>query len=173
MRQIQNDGNMRANIWKYLTFYTFGNIVILDQIQYILRGSECMKKKLQKLLWAAIILLLFYVLAGWKMLVARRIEMLEIPEGSEIVYPTKIWISDVYWIHIKGEKVIKCDMDYKAAKEYIEEHNSERALKNIDVYPYGGMSDIAIYEAEFDEMFWQQPDQDNYITISYLRKVFE
>ena len=140
-----------------------------------------MKRKPQKLVWAVVILLLFCVLAGCKMLVirhidmlvARRIDMLEIPEGSEIVYPTKTRISDVYWIHIKGEKVIKCDMDYKAVKEYIDEHNSERALKNIDVYPYGGMSDIAIYEAEFDEMFWQQPDQDNYITISYLRKVFE
>ena len=66
-----------------------------------------------------------------------------------------------------GIKVIKCDIGYEAAKEYIEEHNSVKALKDIRIYPYGGMSDTAIYDSQFDETFWQQPDRDDYITISY------
>jgi hypothetical protein len=41
----------------------------------------------------------------------------------------------------------------------------------IDIYPYGGMSDIAIYDSEFDDEFWERSDQDNYIVISYFRKI--
>ena len=95
---------------------------------------------------------------------------LELPKGWKTVYQTKIWISDVYWLHIKGEKVIKCDIGYEAAKEYIEEHNSAEELKDIRIDPYGGMSDTAIYDSQFDETFWQQPDRDDYIIISYFKK---
>lgn len=129
-----------------------------------------MKRIPQKIFWTVVVFLLFYIFAGWKIPIIRRMEALKLPEGCKTIYNTKIWISDVYWLHIKGEKVIKCDMGYEAVKTYIEEHNSEEALKNIDIYPYGGMSDIAIYDSQNDEMFWQQPDRDNYITISYFRK---
>lgn len=129
-----------------------------------------MKKILQIIFCIVVVLLLFYIFAGWKIPIVWRMETLKLPEGCKTVYKTKIWISDVYWLHIKGEKVIKCDMGYEAVKTYIEEHNSEEALKCIDIYPYGGMSDIAIYDSQNDEAFWQQPDRDNYITISYFRK---
>lgn len=108
------------------------------------------------------------ILLGWKIPITVKIETLNLPNGCETVYPTKVWISDVYWLHIKGEKVIKCSLGYEAAKEYIETYNSSSKLKNIDIDPYGGMSDIAIYDAEFDEDFWKQPDQDNYIKIDYF-----
>lgn len=35
----------------------------------------------------------------------------------------------------------------------------------------GGMSDIAIYDSEFDDGFWEQPDQDNYVVIRFLKKI--
>ena len=98
-----------------------------------------------------------------------RIETLRLPKGCKTVYHTKIWISDVYWLHIDGEKVIKCDMGYEQTKAYIEEHNSQKVLEYIGIHPYGGFSDDAIYDSQYDEMFWQQPDQDNYIKISYFR----
>ena len=129
-----------------------------------------MKRTRQKIFLTVVVLLLFYIFAGWKIPIIWRVETLKLPEGCKTVYKTKIWISDVYWLHIKGEKVIKCDMGYEAVKTYIEEHNSEEALKYIDIYPYGGMSDIAIYDSQNDEAFWQQPDRDDYITISYFRK---
>ena len=130
-----------------------------------------MKRISKKLLWAMVAVFLFCILAGWKLPIVWRMETLKLPEGCETVYHTKIRISDVYWLHIKGEKVIKCNMGYEAAKAYIEEHNSEKVLKHIEIYPYGGMSDIAIYDSQNDEAFWQQPDRDNYITISYFRKL--
>ena len=88
-----------------------------------------MRGILRKIFLAVAAIILFYVMGGWKIPVLWRIESLELPKGWKTVYQTKIWISDVYWFHIKGEKVIKCDIGYEAAKEYIEEHNSAEELK--------------------------------------------
>jgi len=130
-----------------------------------------MQKRTRKLFLPVIVILLFYLLAGWKIPVVWRIETLKLPQGCKTVYHTKVRISDVYWLHTKGEKVIKCDdMSCEEVKAYIEKHNSEEVLRYIDVYSYGGMSDLAIYDSQNDKMFWQQPDRDNYITISYLKK---
>ena len=143
------------------------------------KGEIIMKTK--RKLWIPLVvifaIILLCVFIPWANLMtmcknAREcINTLNLPEGCETVYPTKAHVSDVYWWHIKAEKVIKCDMDYKAAKEYIETHNSEETLEYIDIYPYEGMSDIAIYDSEFDKEFWEQPDRDNYIVVSYFRKI--
>lgn len=130
-----------------------------------------MKRIIRKLFLAIVVIFFFYILVGWKILIACRMEMLKLPENCETVYHTKIWISDVYWLHIKGEKVIKCDMGYELAKLYIEENNSQEALEYINIYPYEGMSDNAIYDSQYDETFWQQPDRDHYIKIIYFRKL--
>lgn len=131
-----------------------------------------MKRRMFRKLLLLIVLLL-YILAGWKIPIVYCMETLKLPENYETVYHTKIRISDVYWLHIKGEKVIKCDMGYELAKLYIEENNSSEALKYINIYPYEGMSDIAIYDSQYDEIFWHQPDRDKYIRISYFRKLKE
>ena len=142
------------------------------------------KRKLWKPLAVIFVMIFFFIYIAWKdplllwvkelnSSVILRVENLNLPEDYETVYPTKAWISDVYWWHVKVEKVIKCNMGYEAAKEYIETHNSEDALEYIDIYPYGGMSDIAIYDSEFDKEFWEQPDRDNYIVVSYFRKILD
>lgn len=117
-----------------------------------------------------VLFIVFILLAGWKIPIILKIETLKLPPGCEMVYPSKVWISDVYWPHIKGEKVIKCDLGYEAAKEYIETHNSKSKLSNISIDSYGGMSDLAIYNSEFDDYFEEQPDKDNYIKIDYFLK---
>lgn len=117
-----------------------------------------------------VLFIVFILLAGWKIPIILKIETLKLPPGCETVYPAKVWISDVYWPHIKGEKVIECDLGYEAAKEYIETHNSKSKLSNISIDSYGGMSDLAIYNSEFDDYFEEQPDKDNYIKIDYFLK---
>lgn len=124
-------------------------------------------------IFLALALVAAYGLFGWKYRIVRKIERLELPAGCETVYPTQVHLSDVYWLHVKGEKVIKCGLGYEAAKEYIEAHNAPSLLKDIDIYEYAGMSDIAIYDSEFDKDFWKQPDRDYYIKISYFRKLSE
>ena len=128
------------------------------------------KRMLQKLFWIVLVIILFFIGIGWKIPIAWRIETLKLPKGYKTVYHTKVQLSDIYWLHTKAEKVIKCDMGYEATKTYIETHNSQKALKYIRIYPYGGMSDIAIYDSQYDETFWQSPDQESYIKIDYFRK---
>lgn len=128
------------------------------------------QRTLRRLFWVAGVLCLFWVLGGWKVPIVWQIETLRLPQECETVYRTKIRVSDVYWLHTKGEKVIQCEMGYEAVKAYVEEHNSETALEYIQIYPYEGMSDLAIYDSQYDEAFWQQPDQETYITISYFKK---
>lgn len=130
-----------------------------------------MKRRMsRKLLLLLVLIFLFYSLVGWKIPIIYRMEMLKLPENCGTVFHTKIQISDVYWLHTIGEKVIKSDMGYEAAKAYIEDCNSEEALKYICIYPYEGMSDISLYDSQCDETFWMQSDRDNYITIRYFRK---
>ena len=126
------------------------------------------KKYIHRLIVLAILL---FVLFGWRIQIILNIACLKLPKGCETIYRTKTQISDVYWWHVKGEKVIKSDLGYKAVKEYIQDNNPAFLLKYISVYGYGGMSDIAIYDSEFDDEFWEQPDQDNYVVIRFLKKL--
>lgn len=130
-----------------------------------------MKKTIQKWCLTVVFVLLFYIVVGWKLPIVWRMETLKLPQGCKTVYHTKIWISDVYWLHIDGEKVIKCDMEYEATKAYIEEHNSAETLKNISISWYGGLLSDPIYDAEYDEAFWEQADRENYVKIRYFRKL--
>lgn len=109
----------------------------------------------------------------WKCLVSWRIESLNLPEGSVEVYPVKAWLSDVYWPHIKAEKVLDCEMGTEAAKEYIETHNPAWKLKNIEIVGYSAMSDTAIYELDYDEEYARNWNTDHCVHIVYFKKVFE
>ena len=128
-------------------------------------------KTITRKLGGILLCIVIYILIGWKIPVVWRIETLKLPKGCKTVYHTKVRISDVYWLHIEGEKVLKYDEGYEALKEYIEEYNSKKALEYIQIYPYGGMSDLAIYDSQNDIEFWQQTDTEAYIKISYLKIV--
>ena len=128
-------------------------------------------KTITRKLRGILLCIVIYILIGWKIPVVWRIETLKLPKGCKTVYHTKGRISDVYWLHIEGEKVLKYDEGYEALKEYIEEYNSKKALEYIQIYPYGGMSDLAIYDSQNDIEFWQQTDTEAYIKISYLKIV--
>lgn len=118
-----------------------------------------------------VLAILLFVLFGWKIPIILNIARLKLPDGYETVYRTKTEISDVYWLHMAGEKVIYCDLGYEATKEYIQNNNPAFLLEYISVYPYGGMSDMAIYDSYFDEKFWKQPDTDNYVKIRFFKKL--
>ncbi len=66
-----------------------------------------------------------------------QIETLRLPQDCKTVYHTKIRVSDVYWLHTKGEKVIQCEMGYEAVKAYVEEHNSEPGRVCFDPRGFG------------------------------------
>lgn len=131
---------------------------------------NCLSQPMKKNIFRGIFCLaLFAVIFGWKVPIIWKLNTLKLPPGCETVYRTKVVIQDIYWLHIKGEKIIKCEFGYEAAKEYIMAHNAPSKLTNIDIYKYSGMSDIDIYDAEFDDDFWNQPDRDDYVKISYFK----
>lgn len=119
----------------------------------------------------AAIILLYVMLTSWKKPILSQINNLNLPEGCEEVHPAKVRWSDVNWEHIEGEKIIKCEMGYEAAKEYIESHNTKEQLAHIRINQYGGMSSNPIYNAEFDRQYKKQPreEKSKYVEISYFR----
>lgn len=115
----------------------------------------------------------FLYIPCWECLILWRIESLNLPEGSVEVYPAKAWLSDVYWPHIKAEKVLDCELGTEAAKEYIETHNPTWKLNNMEIVGYSAMSDTAIYELDYDKEYEQNWNTDNCVHIVYFKKVFE
>lgn len=121
----------------------------------------------------AAIILLCIMLSSWKKPILSQINNLNLPEGCQEVYPAKVRWSDVYWEHMEGEKIIKCDLGYEAAKEYIQSHNTKEQLEHIRIYEYGGVFSDPIYDAEYDRQYEKQPREERakYVKISYFRRL--
>lgn len=121
----------------------------------------------------AAVILLYILLSSWKKPILSQIDNLNLPEGCEEVHPAKVRWSDANWEHIEGEKIIKCDLGYEAAKQYIESHNTKEQLEYIRIHEYGGMVSDPIYDAEFDRQYEKQSreEKDKYVKISYFRRL--
>ena len=98
------------------------------------------------------------------------VKEINLPPQSETVRSLRFTVSDVYYVKILGEKVIKCSLPYEDTIRYIEENNSEKQLENICFVPYGGMSDDYIYDSEEDKSFTKE-EQDYYIKIKYVEEL--
>lgn len=57
--------------------------------------------------------------------------------------------------------------------ENIETNNPAWKLENIEIRGYGAMSDIAIYNLDYDKEYQRNWNTDNCVQIVYFRKVFE
>ena len=105
--------------------------------------------------------------------ISSKIDSLELPEGSEVFYETKAEASDIIYLHIRAEKVIKCEEGSEYAIDYIKSHNS--LSSNITVTEYGGMSDMEIYAvdniSDEDLSTIRADGFDKYIHIIYEKKV--
>ena len=135
----------------------------------MIRRITCRQVMRGLLIAAAVIILL--VLLFWKLPFKWQIDSLNLPEGCVTVYSTRVEFSDVYWPHIQGEKVLACEQGYEAAKEYIESHNSDSKLLHISVWGYGSMSDMYLYDSEYDPYFVENWDADNYVKIVYFLRL--
>lgn len=98
------------------------------------------------------------------------VKEINLPPQSETVRSLRFTVSDVYYVKILGEKVIKSSLPYEDTIRYIEENNSEKQLENICFVPYGGMSDDYIYDSEEDKSFTKE-EQDYYIKIKYVEEL--
>lgn len=105
-----------------------------------------------------------------------RIESLNMPDGITGYGQTKAEASDIYWVHMRAEKVIICDGGPEYVQKYLEENNSDLALMNIDVEYFTGMTDMCMYD--FDMLPDEErekilaDDSDRYVRIVYEHKYF-
>lgn len=105
-----------------------------------------------------------------------RIESLNMPDGITVYGQTKAEASDIYWVHMRAEKVIICDGGPEYVQKYLEENNSDLALMNIDVENFTGMTDMCMYD--FDMLPQEERDRiladdsDRYVRIVYEHKYF-
>ena len=74
------------------------------------------------------------------------IDSLNIPESATVFLETKSEVSDIYYVHVRAEKIIRCEEGSEYFIQYVKDNNSSLALLLIDVYDMGGMSDMTIYE---------------------------
>jgi hypothetical protein len=105
--------------------------------------------------------------------IQRQINNIKLPDSCTIYKDTKVKFSDVNWEHISGEKVIICDGGCEYVKQYVEEHNSENQLKNIDICEYSGMSSDWIYNSDYDDTYLSLSDEEKqkYVKIYYFKEV--
>ena len=101
------------------------------------------------------------------------INSLNIPESATVFLETKSEVSDIYYYHVRAEKIIRCEEGSEYFIQYVKEHNSPLALSHIDVYDIGGMSDMTIYEYGYlgsglDEAI-AEDGFDKYIHVNYVR----
>lgn len=94
-----------------------------------------------------------------------------LPKGSVEGYSAKAWLSDVYWSHVKAEKILDCEIGTETARRYIETHNPAWKLKNI--VGYGSMSDTAIFELNCGDECVKNQNVNNCVHIVYFKKVFD
>lgn len=82
-----------------------------------------MKKKITVIICIILILITVAVLF-WRVPVYIKLKTINVPDGCEEI-DTKIILSDAYWLHITGERVIKYDGGYEALNSYVQQNNSE------------------------------------------------
>lgn len=133
-------------------------------------------KKIRKLIFALILIVLFYFIFCWKIPVILSINGIKLPENCEVIYDTKVEFSDVYEDKILGEKVVRCDEGYEYVKKYVEENNSTSQLEYINIVEYFGMWDDVVYDFEFDNNFklrnMSEDERNQYIKIRYRKEIF-
>lgn len=133
-------------------------------------------KKIRKLIFALILIVLFYFIFCWKIPVILSINGIKLPENCEVIYDTKVEFSDVYEDKILGEKVVRCDEGYEYVKNYVEENNSLSQLEYVNIVEYFGMIDDAVYYPDIDTNFksksMSEDERDQYIKIRYRKEIF-
>ena len=95
------------------------------------------------------------------------------PESATVFLETKSEVSDIYYYHVRAEKIMRCEEGSEYFIQYVKDHNSSLSLLHIDVYDMGGMSDMTIYEYgylgnDLDETI-AEDGIDKYIHVNYVR----
>lgn len=126
-----------------------------------------MKKKITIVICTIFILMIAAILF-WKIPIYLKLNAIDIPDSC-IEIETDVILSDVYWLHIAGERVIQYDGDYEALNTYIQQNNSAFQLKNITVVPF--FRDTSESVIHPDKYNIAESERQNYAVIKYYRQL--
>lgn len=116
---------------------------------------------------AAIIVILFLL---WKLPFYYILNQVKLPENCK-TFQTKVVLTDVYTVHILGEKVIVSDMNEEELEKYIQENNSQKWIKHISVSPFfREWDDFAVFPEDYEEEIPEE-EKGNYYVITYYLKL--
>ncbi len=100
-----------------------------------------------------------------------KIEALNLPEDAVVYENTIGYASDIYWVHMRAEKVIVCEEGVEYVQDYVKENNNVLKLVGIDVGEYTGMTDMCHYDFEHlsdeEREAILEDGSDKYIRIVY------
>ena len=119
-----------------IAFILFFSYVLCELIKCFRTHDRTAGKRC---VWLCLVTAVFvtYFSFGWRLPAGFSLETLRVPAEHELYLPTKIIRSDAALLHIQGEKVLIFSQPYEEVAEYVQEHNSALARKNIIVSEFG------------------------------------
>lgn len=127
-----------------------------------------MKKVLKGITISLIILIIAAVLL-WRVPIYYKLKSIKVPMDSTEI-ETKVCLTDVYEFHIIGERVIKYDGGYEGVYKYIQENNTDRKIKNIDIsHFFKDWDDFAVFPNDYDKV--SPEDYNKYVVIKYYKSL--
>lgn len=125
-------------------------------------------KKISKIIIITTVFIIAIILL-WRVPIYYKLKSIEIPMGSTEI-ETKVCLSDVYELHIIGERVIKYDGGYESVCQYIQENNTDKKIKNIDISPFfKDWDDFAVFPSDYNKV--RPDDYNKYVVIKYYKSL--
>ncbi|MBO4458201.1 MAG: hypothetical protein J5802_10815 [Butyrivibrio sp.] len=142
------------------------------------RKTSFKKKIIISVLGVAVVLVILSVSKVGYYLVCRKaameLEKLNLPPNCEVFCPTTACVSDVYWVHVRAEKIVYCDEGKDYIEQYMKDNNSESSLEDISVYDVTGESDTDILDfyrfSKEDQDKIMEVGEDKYAHIVYFKE---
>ncbi len=125
-----------------------------------------MKKKIISISILSVLCIIVLIAICWKAPFYIKLKSIDVPKNCTEI-ETKVELTDVYWYHVIGERLVKYDGGYEELQSYVEENNSEDKLRNISVHPFFvEKDDYAISPYDYAVDF---PEQYKYVVIKYFK----
>ncbi len=133
-----------------------------------MRIYEKVKKRCGILVIAVVICIIFSLFFGWKIPVYLQLYRINLPDGYGTL-KTKVILSDVYTLHIIGERVVNVDMELEEFEQYVRSHNTEKQLGHIMILPFfRPWDDYAVFPDAYEDKVPEE-EKDHYFVLRYYK----
>ena len=128
------------------------------------------KKRIKVIIVVVVLFIFVSLFFAWKIPIYIQLHSIVLPKECK-TFKTKVMLSDVYTLHVIGERVIIIDMEQEELEDYIRSHNTEEKLRHILVFPFfRAWDDFAIVPDDYEDRVSEE-DKDQYYVISYYKNL--